>query len=179
LAEDQKTPLVFWHYNGNQGTLTLLEARARAEALIMAAAIAETEAKIAVNLTGIDSAQLRGFGKTAKRTAAEKTFIQLRQIMRDARSPLPKGITPIFGQRTHLPLVEITLYGKPIQPETHVVRDHAFALLACAEASESDRLLHYFFHQTLDVSIGNVSAMLQEFAGFRNRVQLQDLLDKR
>ena len=83
IAPDGKTPLVFWHYNGREGTLTLLEARARAEALLMAAAIADTEARIAVKLTGIDNPKLKGFGKREERKAIEKAFMQMRCVMRD------------------------------------------------------------------------------------------------
>lgn len=178
IAPDGKTPLVFWHYCGHEGTLTLLEARARAEALLMAAAIAETEARVAVKLTGIDDPKLKGFGRTKEREKAENDFKVMRGFMRAVRFPLPEEITPIFGQRTHLPLVNIDCYGEPIQAETSTVRDHAFGLLECAEAAESDRFFYYFLAKEAGLKMEDVNKMLQSFAMFRRRVQLQDLLDK-
>lgn len=178
IAPDGKTPLVFWHYCGSEGTLTVLEARARAEALLLAAVIAETEAITALAITDIENPKLKGFGRAEERKKINTKFMKLRGLMVSVRLPLPEGITPIFGQKTRLPLVDITCYGKPIQAEVDTVRDHAYALLQSAEASEQDRFFHYFLSEEAGLEIDDVSRMLQSFAAFRNRVQLQELLEK-
>ncbi|MGI8933350.1 MAG: hypothetical protein ACR2FS_04675, partial [Phormidesmis sp.] len=123
IAPDGKTPMVGWHLNGNDGRLTLLEARDRAEALFLAAAVADTEARIAFKLSGLKDEKPKGFG--GKPTKVEKAFFSINMLMRAERLPLPDGITPIFGWKTQLPLVDIDLYGELFQWKTGQAREHA------------------------------------------------------
>jgi hypothetical protein len=175
---DSKAPKVAWHYNGYSGTLTALEARARAEALLMACAIAESEAHVIEKFAALYEPKSKGFGKPSGRDKANQAFSVMRLAMKEERSPLPKGIEPIYGQRSRLPLVNLDLYGEAMLLELATVRDHAFALLSCAEAAESDCFLYDFLGEKLDIERHVVSGLLQEFRSFRERVQLTELLEK-
>lgn len=176
IAPDEKTPLVNWHLNGNEGTLTLSEARERAEAFFMAAAIAETEARIALKLSGLEKQKPKGFGK--KSSKPEKFFYQISMLMRDERISLPDGITPIFGWETRQALIDVDLYSEPIQWLPNQAREHARWLMECAEAAETDRFLYFFYKETLDLPAHDTNKILQEFSVFRRRTQLENLLKK-
>lgn len=178
IAPDGKTPMVGWHLNGRDGMLTLLEARDRAEAFFLAAAIADTEARIALKISGLKDEKPKGFGAKSSPSKQEEFFYQINMMMRDERLPLPDGIKPIFGWKTRLPLIDVDLYGELFQWEPDQAREHARWLLECADASESDRFFYAFLKEKLDISAEKSNAMLQEFAGFRNRTRLEDLLNR-
>jgi hypothetical protein len=174
VAADRRTPMVAWYCNETEGLLTLLEAREQANALFLASAIAETEARVALKVSGLKDHKPKGFGK--KPTEIEKTFYQVMMLMREERPPLPEGIRPIFGWKTQQPLVEIELYGKLDRLPVEDVKNHARWLIECAEAAESDCFFYGFLKEKLDVSAEVANGLLQEFSDFRKRVQLEDLL---
>lgn len=176
ISLDGERPLVFWHLNGKEGTMTLAETRIRAEGLLTAAAMAETEARIAIGISGVEEAG-KGFGMTAEKRKADLNFQKLRNAMKILRAPLPDGIEVIFGQTSRLPLVNIHWYGEPVQLTTAAIRNHAYDLIQAAEASESDRFFYKFLNEIADLTQEQVASLIKEFSEYRNRQRLRDLME--
>lgn len=173
LDTDGKTPVVAWHLNGTDGKISLTEARNQAEAIFSACAIAETEARIAIALSGVE--RQKGFSPKG-REKANKEFLLIRTLLKEVRSPLPEGINPIFGQSSRLPLVDVHWYGQKVQWATAAARSHAYGLIACAESAESDRFLYFFLDEKIGVGRDQANAMIQEYRAYRERCQLDELM---
>jgi hypothetical protein len=174
VAADKRTPMVGWRLNGTGGTLSLTEAREQATTLFLAAAIAETEARIALKLSGLKEHKPKGFGK--KPTEVEKAFYSITMLMREERPLLPEGVRPIFGWKSQQPLVEIDFYGELVRLPVEDTKNHARWLIEVADGAESDCFFYGFLKEKLDISAEVANGFLQEFSEFRKRVQLEDLL---
>lgn len=180
---DGVTPLVFWHLNGKEGTLTLTAARARAEVMISVAALAEAEGRIGARLSGLDDwPKPKGFGGTLS-AKQEKQKEQIRDVfskmvrcMADVQPDLPEGIAPGYEFNSRQPMVKFDWYGEEMVWEPSQVRDHALLLVATAEAAESDRFFYEFLNDIADLGPGEVAGLMQEFSVFRQRRQLADTM---
>jgi hypothetical protein len=121
--------LVCWTWGEETGFLTPGAAIDQAMALINAAAIAESEACIALTLAAVTQSPLPA----------------ILGLVRAARSPMPSGLNPIYGFHTKQPLVECFWYRQRIAFTIEDARQHAQYLLGAAEAARTDNLLSSAF----------------------------------
>lgn len=171
---DDNQPLVLWAYQGKHGTMTVSEARSKAQAIFSAAAIAESEAAILEGMRAISGP--KGFGKKQKQSEDEM-LAKLLMLIRDFRPTLPDGLQVIYGHHTRQPLlvIEETWYGTEIQFPPAQAIGHAMHLVGAAEAGQSDAFLYYFLGDTIGIEKPNVAGVIQEFSLFRQRNELEDL----
>jgi hypothetical protein len=169
-------PMVYWQYRENFGTITINEARERANAIFRAAAMASAEAAIVI---GLSNDKPKGFSKNKPQDSKQWQRIGgLLQMMRDFQEPLPEQIAYIFGFHTQKPLIEIEWYGEKIQQEPDIMIAHAQSLLECAEAAESDAFYYYFLQEKLGFSREEAQPLIKEFADFRSRNRLEELFKR-
>ena len=140
--------LVFWSWGKHEGSLTPADAIGQALALINAAAISRSEADIAIELS----------------KGAQCPIHQIMPLIRAARSPLPLGINPIYGQKTEQPLVECFWYGEQITMNLNDAYHHAQCLMEAAESARTDNFLVSAFK---DAGL-NPEQRERVFASFRN-----------
>lgn len=164
-------PLVYWTYRGKEGTLSITEARAKARAILSAAAIAESEAAIVEGIRSVGP-KSKGFGKKDDTLAGS-----LLLLVRNFRPPLPDGLEVIYGHNTKQPLLvlDASWYGTKIQFPTDLATAHAMYLLEAAEAGQSDAFFYHFLEEKVGLEAAEASPMIQEFSLFRQRNQLEDL----
>jgi len=168
-------PLVYWSYQGKEGTLSISEARAKARAILSAAAIAESEAAIIDGMRSVGS-KPKGFGARQKRED-EAMLANLLLLVRNFRPPLPDGLEVIYGRNTKQPLLVLSesWYGTKIQFPPDLAVGHAMQLLGAAEAGQSDAFLYHFMGDQIGIETHEVQPMIREFSLFRQRNQLEDL----
>lgn len=170
-------PMVYWAYNEQSGLLTLTEARQRADTIFKVAGIAESEAAIIEGFRAIESQNRpKGFAKKQS-SDADKTPFLLRELIREHSPQLPDEIKVIYGFHTQQALVEMHWYGTRIQEPPETVREHAIALIQAAEAAESDAFFYCFLRDRIEVGLDEAQALIEEFALYRQRGQLEDLLE--
>ncbi len=122
-------PVVQWRFKGSVGYYSPNQARERAIALIEAAMVAKTEARVIKQMVFMQ----KGFSPD-KLTA-------ILAIVRRGREAIPFGLTPIFGHHTKLPLVDCDWYGEKLTFTVAEAMSHAQALLQIAEGAETDAFL--------------------------------------
>jgi hypothetical protein len=169
LTPDLK-PCVMWRHKSYKGVFSLPETRTKAMGLLQAAAIAQVESNIAIELS--KSFTPKGF---AKNPDADKATAILLNLVRNARQPLIDGVKAIFGLESKLPLLNVCWYGEEIQMEMTTASFHAEVLLRTAEAAESDSFLRFFLSEKCNISIDYTQEMIQEFAQYRNKQSLEQL----
>jgi hypothetical protein len=178
-----ETPLVMWAYKGRQGTLTITEAKNRAQVLMIAAAIATNEAAIvqglkAIALSSTASPKPKGFGKPSRAESEQAEMVgQMLMLIREFRPSLPETIEAIYGHYAQQPLIVIhePWYGTKMQLAITEAQSHAMDLLGAVEASESDAFLYHFAQNYLDLEKREAYPLIQEFGLFRQRNRLEDL----
>ncbi|MBD1864286.1 MULTISPECIES: hypothetical protein [Trichocoleus] len=187
FGTDTHQPAVYWQLNQKNGLLTLVEARARAQAIFQAVAYAEGEAAIvkgvmAMHLNALKSTK-KGFGAQAqeqKQSAEMEALImaaQLRRFLQQGRSPLIEGIEVIFGMKTRRALIDCTWYGELTQWETTQAIEHATILIETAEAAESDAYFRWFLMERVGIEAEETYPLIAEFQTFRQRRQLEELFE--
>ena len=169
-------PMVYWQYKGQFGTITVTEARERANAIFRAAAMASAEAAIVIGLT--KDTKPKGFGQNKPSDEQLKMAARLLQMLRDFQEPLPEKIAYIFGFHTQKPLIEVYWYGEKIQQEPDVMVHHAQSLIECAEGAESDAFYYYFLQEKVGIDRKEALPLFKEFADFRDRNRLEELFKK-
>lgn len=170
LTPDLK-PCVIWKYHSRNGVFSLPEARSKAMGLLQAAAIAQVESNIALQLS--ESLTPKGF---ADNKNAKKATVILLNLVRNARQPLIDGVEAIFGLKSKQPLLNIHWYGKAVQMEMATASYHAEVLLRTAEAAESDAFLRFFLLQQCGVPLEKTQIMVEDFALYRNQQNLEQLI---
>lgn len=182
---DGHHPAIFWQLNSQWAIISLVEARARAQALFQAIGYAEGEAAIANGVFKLHIDALspsgRGFGDRAdfqKQAAAVKSMrimATLREIFQQERSPLLEGVDVVFGAKKRRALINVFWYGEPIQWEIVQALEHAIGLIEAAEAAESDAFFRWWLTESVGIEPEQAYAMIHEFQTFRDRRQLEDL----
>jgi hypothetical protein len=167
-------PLVLWQYRGHKGVCTLQFATDRAIAILKAVAMAENEAAVVRYLMGIEGQNAKGFQPKQQASKMEAQFLML---LRTARTPLPEGLTPIFGHSSQISLIEIDWYGVKIQFDCPEATQHAMQLLSCVEAAETDAFLRYFVQRRLGCTASDGQQFIEDFRKFRNVQSLNSLLE--
>lgn len=166
-SHQDQSPLVVITYQDNHWELTVPDARERAEGIFQACATAESEANIFTAL------HLGAKGFAAKQS---DTAIATLRLLRKKRSPLIEGIDAILSLKSQQPIVVFNWYGG-LQFETESARHHARLLLECAEAAETDGFMRYFFQKEFDVTLEETQSLINKFAVFRQRNQLESLFN--
>lgn len=163
-------PIVLQTYGDRTTTLTVTEARAKADAFYHAAAVAEQEAIAYLTF------EPKGKGFVPVNNNPGLKFLRL---LRSQRAPFPPDIKVIFGHRTREATVVFSFHGQDLAFSPAEARDHARGLLQTADAAESDAFLYQFLSQDLECSMSEAEGMVQRFALFRNQNRLEDLLGDR
>lgn len=184
LTEDNR-PHVLWRYKGQDGMLSVTEARTRAQQLFTAAAIAEAEAAIFIGISGVlaPKDKVPGFGfKAQAAEAANKASMQemaarLTLLIRGHRPALPEGLEIIYGMKSKAPLLVLHWYDEKMQMlmELQSVRDHALRLLEAAESAEADAFFLHFLANKCQIEPLEAFSMLRGFLAFRQQTGLEDL----
>jgi hypothetical protein len=175
--DNPNIPLVYWRYEKAKGTLGVNEARERALKLFEAAAIAETEVRIAKEIAKSTGNGSRGFDPTYQKRLDIETA-KILAVIRQSRPQLPEGLEIIYGFKTREPLINLFWYGEQMQWEPERLRHHATALIECAESSESDRWFYIFLGNTMGLQPEEVNQLLQDFAKFRQSRSLEELFNR-
>lgn len=180
-------PAVYWQLNQKNGLISLTEARARAQALFQAVGYAEGEGAIVKGVIqlykDIDRQQQKpkGFGVSTpqvQQQAEHQALVmatQLREFLKQGRSPLMEGVEVIFGLRTRKALINCTWYGEQGQWETVQALEHAIILIETAEAAESDAYFRWFLMERIGIEAAETYPLIAEFQTFRQRRQLEEL----
>jgi len=175
-------PAVYWQLNQGNGLLSLIEARARAQALFQAVAYAEGEAAIMRGMLHLhgqaNRTKPKGFGVVHQEKAEIEALTmaaQLREFVKKGRSPLLEGLEVIFGLKTRKALINCYWYGELAQWETLQAIEHATILIETAEAAESDAHFRVFLSEKCGISEIEAYPMIAEFQTFRQRRQLEEL----
>ncbi|MBD3882112.1 hypothetical protein IFO70_10115 [Phormidium tenue FACHB-886] len=189
FREDNQ-PAVYWQLNQKNGLLSLTETRARAQALFQAVGYAEGEAAIVKGMMvlhrdaaekskpkGFDSASLQQFASRLSSAEQEALTMaaQLREFLKQGRSPLLEGVEVIFGLKTRKALINVFWYGEPVQWETVQAIDHAILLIETAEAAESDAYFRWFLMERTGIEAEETYPLIAEFQTFRQRRQLEEM----
>lgn len=187
---DNHQPAVYWQLNQKNGLISLTEARARAQALFQAVGYAEGEAAIVKGMIHLHSSAERRVRKTkgfslltqheiARQQQVEHEALamsaQMREFLKQGRSPLLEGLEVIFGLKTRKALINCNWYGSPAQWETVQAIEHAAILLETAEAAESDAYFRWFLMERIGIEAEETYSLIAEFQTFRQRRQLEDL----
>jgi hypothetical protein len=75
-------------------------------------------------------------------------------------------VRALYGWRTREPLVEIELLGQKAQMSIFEAREHAQAVLECAEAAETDGFIWEFFSR-MSLTEAQIATLLQDFRAYR------------
>jgi hypothetical protein len=78
-------------------------------------------------------------------------------------------ITSLVGYKTGQPIVQLEWGDKKAQLTAEEARAHAFRVLECADAAESDLFLWEFATTTIGVTTDGAAKLMQEFREFRER----------
>lgn len=190
FRSDNHQPAVYWQLDDKNGLLSLVETRARAQALFQAVGYAEGEAAIVRGLVHLhrsaaEEAKPKGFNvaalqkwQTRKDNAEQEALImsaKIREWLKGGRSPLLEGIEVIFGLKTRRALINCTWYGKQAQWETIQAVEHTIGLIETAEAAESDAYFRWFLMERIGIEPEKTYPLIAEFQTFRQRRQLEEL----
>jgi hypothetical protein len=173
-------PCVIWQYKQFSGFYGLPEARAKGRGILEAAAIAQAEANIVMELATSVIKPSKGFGNDSYEKDAQ--MVGLLNMVRKARthgaqlSPLIPGVIPILGFETKQPLLDLLWYGESIQMELTSANYHGETLLRTAEVAESDAFLRFFLSQQCSVPLENTQIMIENFGLYRNQQSLEQLI---
>ncbi|MBO3459935.1 hypothetical protein G7B40_040115 [Aetokthonos hydrillicola Thurmond2011] len=173
VSSGSQQPNVLQRYRDSEVMFTAEQARERGAAILRAAAYAETEAAVFKTLIGINP-KSKGFGEIPKKDL-EMAAMML-QLVRDQREPLPQGIDCIFGFNTQKPIVVLEWNEVKLQLDLPEARHHALALLAAADAADSDAFLYQFMTGATDMELEEVGVLIQQFALYRQRRQLESMI---
>ena len=80
-------------------------------------------------------------------------------------------VESLVGYKTGQPLVQFTWGNKQAQLTAAEARLHAFRILECADAAETDLFLWRFATSTIGVNAGGAAKFIVEFREFRKELR--------
>ena len=169
-------PCVIWQYKEFSGFYLLPEARAKGRGILEAAAVAQVEANIVMELAEAMQPK-KGFG--TDKGKKEVQISGLLEMVRKVRSPLISGVIPILGYKTKMPLLDVFWYREKIQMELSTATYHGEILLRTAEVAESDAFLRFFLSEKIGITLDETQVMIEEFASYRERQSLNQLIENK
>ncbi|MGL5832967.1 MAG: hypothetical protein ACRC1Z_07005 [Waterburya sp.] len=171
IVSSDNNPSVLVSYQKTRATLNITEARKLAFALIKAIAIAETEVAIIKKLSPVKIK--RGFSTQSNKDLG--ILVGLIELIRSARPNKHPTITPIFGLKTQLPLIDYQILDERLQLQIPEASHHAQCLIECAEAAEEDAFIYKYFAEKIGLSRKEIEIFLLKFSEQRKVNYLESL----
>lgn len=175
VLPDSQTPAVHWGYREHEGTLSLAEARSRAELLLQALHTATATALIAERCWEAEP-KAKGFGSAEIIPRSARGILALMSSTFDSLDGIEVAVGINRANRKLIPVLEISWYGETIEIRCPEAYHHAIALLQASESAETDAFLHFFFKERLNLGPAEASEFLKEFLQFRRSQELERLL---
>lgn len=155
------------------------DARLKASELLRAVGIAEGACGL-VKMLFFDKMS-KGFGRVDTEAVAQDA-VQAIGVMMQEVAPLPEDIHIGYGfrfaKRQVVSVIQLKFESELCDLTPDGARQHAAYLFAAAESVQTDEFLQDFIGGKLGMELGEVQAILQEFAGFRERQYFQNLIEK-
>lgn len=172
VVSQNNNPSVLISYQETQATLSIVEARKHAFALVKAIAIAETEVAIIKKLSPVKLSKGFSTQSNKKELGVLRGLIDL---IRSARPSEHPTIKPIFGFKTQLPLIDYQILDERLQLQIPEASHHAQCLIECAEAAEEDAFIYKYFANKIGLSREDIEVFLLEFSEQRKINYLESL----